>query len=215
MSTPSRYVEDRDKLTDEEYNDVFDKKLEETWDAVKAKGYSLVKGICRPGEDQGDEDDNADGDLHGADGSKKKSKEHYTKDEIDSIRCVLLTKPRLAALKKAEKMVTRNFKGWYTTHDGNEVTLDMLDCIKTAKGKRKLPDRFDAALGLTIAADSRTYWMYDNEMWGEDGTSSACTLILLDDSETVRSSCRRVAGGVQGHGQPLVVPAGAHRRGVG
>lgn len=169
MSTPSRYVEVRDKVTDEEYFKAFQDKFKQVLGETKIEGYSLVRGINRRDDEDEDEDEDETDD-----GEKdKKTRKPYTKDEVDSIRYILMSKSRIAALKKAEKMVTRGQEDdccqMYNTHDGNEVILDMLDFIKTAKGKRKLPDRFDAAIGLTIAANTQDCWMHDNEMYGDDG----------------------------------------------
>jgi hypothetical protein len=181
MSTPSRYVEDRDKLTDEEYFKAFQRKLNQVVNETKVEGYSLVQGVNRHEKDaEEDEDDEEGGEVSEKEADeknagKKKASRRFTKDEVDSIRYVLMSKSRIDALKKAEKMVTRGQEDdafqMYNTNDGNVVIFDMLDFIKTVKNKRKLPDRFDAALGLTMAANGNDCWMRDNELYGEDGKS--------------------------------------------
>lgn len=157
-----------------EYFDQLFAKIQE----VGAEGYILITGI-KPTEEEGDDDeeeDDEEGDDEGEDDDrspKKKDTRVYTKEEMETLRVILITERRDSCMKKARKMATRGQDGdfimMFNTHSGNCTIMDILRMTKTAKTKKTLPERFDALFGLTIAINRSDCWLHDNELWGPQG----------------------------------------------
>jgi hypothetical protein len=160
----SSLIDNRATLSDVAYYKAFQEKLKEVVKSAGANGMALVRGISL---DEEDEEDEAE--------FTRKENGLYNKDEVDSLRYVLMTKPRAAAYKKAMSMIMggqdeEDF-GMFGTQDGNNAIMGILEFTAAATKKKTPAEKFDALIALTLAANSQDMWMMDNELHGEKGGS--------------------------------------------
>lgn len=84
-----------------------------------------------------------------------------------------MTKNRKKLLEKAGDVITGGQAGDYcmmfNTNSGNQAIYSILELAEKAMKKKKLPDRFDAMLGLTMGMNAYDFWLDDNELAGEGG----------------------------------------------
>ena len=170
---------DDSRAINEKYeNDFFDK-LKATVKSCNAIGYTLIVGLKSEEEDEDENEDDEeneeekdDGDT--GDGEDNAKEKVHTKEQIDSLRYIIITKNRDAMLKKATRMATCGQAGdgmmCFNTQSGNVVIEGIASMIKSAKSKKTPALRFDTLLALTLAIHRNDCWAYDNEMAGEGST---------------------------------------------
>lgn len=147
---------DDERLEKERYQKAFFEKLTKTCEDRDAEGSIVIQGIERRRDD--DDQDN------GEEGKEKCIV--YTKEEMDSLRYIVVTKSRRGFLDKAMKMASA---GYGNTAAGNDVIWNIIPWINKAKKQKTLPLKFDAMFALTYALFYNDVWMHDNELYGEGG----------------------------------------------
>jgi hypothetical protein len=174
-------IDNRAKLSDAAYYKAFQEKIKEVVKSVGANGMALVRGISL---DEEDEEDEAE--------FTRKENGLYTKDEVDSLRYVLLTKPRAAAYKKATSMILggqdEDF-GMFDTQDGNNAIMGILEFTQAAAKKKTPAEKFDALIALTLAANNQEMWMMDNELHGEKGEKQPPSVVSEGLFKLIPSLC--------------------------
>eukprot|EP01032_Pedospumella_encystans_P007644 gene7644-9149_t len=142
-------VEDKEVTEKRKYKDAHFAKLKEVISARGAKGSALIIAI-EPNEEDEDEDEGPDA--------------VYTKEQIDSLRHILVNKSREGFINKAMAMVFMDGEG--TTSAGNAVIMSIIPWINKAKKQKTNALRFDALFVLTYALLQEDLWMHDNELYG-------------------------------------------------
>lgn len=135
-------------------------------DEVGAKGYTLVVGVQADCSKDADDDDNDSKE------DEKSDRRVYTKEQMETLRVILISERRDSYLKKAAKMVTGGQSGYcmmFNTHTGNQTIMGILRMTKTAKSKKALSEKFDALFGLTYQIHAYDFWVSDNELSGPEG----------------------------------------------
>ena len=145
-------VEDKEVTEKRKYKDAHFANLKEVIAARGAKGSVLIIAI-EPDEEDEDEDESPDA--------------VYTKEQIDSLRHILVNKSREGFINKAMAMVFMDGEG--TTSAGNAVIMSIIPWINKAKKQKTNALRFDALFALTYALLQEDMWMHDNELYGPGG----------------------------------------------
>lgn len=164
----------REFMSSEDYLQDYFKRLWDTVEVQSAVGYCLIIGIPEDDEnDQGDVEN--DEDVEDKERNGMKEKKNYSKDQIDSLRHVVITKNRAKQLEKATDMATCGQAGdccrIYNTQSGNDIIYGIDRWMKNAKSLRTAALRFDAYFALTFAINRNcSVWAQDNEMSGEGST---------------------------------------------
>lgn len=146
-----------ERLEKERYQKAFFEKLTKACEDRDAEGSIVIQGIDRGKDDDDDQDDGEEG---------KEKCIVYTKEEMDSLRYIVVTKSRRSFLDKAMKMASA---GYGNTAAGNDVIWNIIPWINKAKKQKTLPLKFDAMFALTYALFYNDLWMHDNELYGEGG----------------------------------------------
>lgn len=150
-----------ERLEKERYQESYFEKMDKVCNDHHAEGWIMIQGIDRRRDDDDDNDEGCDGE-----GKKEKSFVH-TKEALDSLRYIAVTKSRNSFLDKAIKMARAGDRG--NTAAGNDVIWSIIPWVNKAKKQKTLPLKFDAMFALTYALFYYDLWMRDNEMYGEGG----------------------------------------------
>lgn len=156
----------------------------------KVLGPMLIRGIPRSGDgsDDDDEDEESGGDEEeGGD----KNKDKYTKEQMDSLRYVLVTQRRNDRLDEMREFVLGDQAGHGIMMFGTSFSYDVLDGFERFKSskyaKAKTPaEKFDLLFAYTFNLKEYDTWMHDNE-GGMDGMvkglASMWKRLLKNDDE--------------------------------
>jgi uncharacterized FlaG/YvyC family protein len=129
-----------------------------------ATGKILIRGISDEDSEDSEEEEEQEKE------SEKKNTRHTT-EQISTLRFVIITASGEKSINSAMNMVTDDQLGsgimMFNTSSGNNVIAEIPNDINKAMRKKKVPLRFDALFGLTLALKTYDCWLYDNEMWGE------------------------------------------------
>lgn len=163
------------------YFDRLSEKVTET----AAIGAILIRGLP--------EDDDEDDDEEDEEAESGKEEKPLTKDQVDSLRHVMMTKNRKKMLEQAGKEITGGQAGDYCmmfdTNSGNQAIYSILELTEKAMKKKSLPDKFDAMFGLTMNMDRYDFWIQDNELYGEGGNHCSCLLFLFLIFVRIKFTC--------------------------
>lgn len=144
-----------ERLRKEQYQESLFKRLDKACDDCGAEGSIVIQGIDRRRDDDDDQD-----------GGGEKKNIVYTKEELDSLRYIVVPKSRKSFLDKAMKMADA---GCGNTSAGNDIIWNIIPWVNKAKKQKTLPLKFDAMFALTYALFENDFWMHDNELYGEGG----------------------------------------------
>lgn len=146
-------------------------RLSEKIKEVGALGSALIVGIQTADCEEDDEDEEDEED----------DTKMYTKEQIESLRHIIVNKKRDAAFKVANRMVTGGQGDFcmFNTQSGNDLILNIIRYTKSSKAKKTLPEQYDSLLALTMQIDQYDFWMNDNEFWEPGGKYSFHNQITL------------------------------------
>lgn len=118
-------------------------------------GPMLIRGI--PSSNDSDEDEDEDED---------KDTSKYTKEQMDSLRFIMITKSRENQLETMSKLVLGDQYGDSIMMFNTSFSYDVLDSwhmLKTRLSRMTPAKKFDALLAYTHTVKQHDTWMHDNE----------------------------------------------------
>jgi len=137
--------------------EIWEDKFNKFMKANEFLGSILVKGIER---DENDDDDEEDEEAE-EDTSK------YTKEQMDSLRHIMVTKNREKQLNAMRKLVLGDQANEYCLFFNTSFSYHIRDSLKTLRGKltrAKTPSaKFDILFAYTHQVKEHNVWMHDNE----------------------------------------------------
>ncbi len=152
--------------TPKEIEDAYFANLQAVQDKQGAIGIMMIVGLDR-------EDDDEDEDNENVEDKDKKPEKVTTKEELATLRYMVMTKDREKALDDIEDFATFGQKGddfqMYNTHSGNMTILGIPKEVNKAMKKKSDPQKFDALFALTWWLKRVEVWIEDNELYDEGG----------------------------------------------
>ncbi len=154
-------------------------KLVESHDFV---GKLLIQAIKRDNDEE-QENDNL-----------QNEQKDVTQDQIDNeLRYIYFDEARLKTFQQLESFADPE-DGMWNTSTGN-YTIEMIEpTVKKIMRKKSIPDRFNHLCAITYSLGHYSFWMHDNELYGEGDLLDESILLLARTWKKLLKKCNTELG---------------------